>query len=169
MNFLQNTYQILFKPNEGFDELIENYNLNIFLQGLIAFAIAHLVANSFSLSGLFEPVTNLFFLSFYIFITAYIFVLKGRDFFKLVGLFAFSFIPVIFTEVFDLLSFDISALQMLFRLVLFIWVFNLQITVITKICNIGKEKATLLYLLIPFSIAFFVAISIVQAIMALFF
>lgn len=169
MNFLQNTYQILFKPNEGFDELIENYNLNIFLQGIIAFTLAHLIANSFSLGSLFEPITNLFFLSFYVFITAYIFVLKGRDFFKLVGLFAFSFIPLIFTEAFDILSFDITSLKMILRLVLMLWVFNLQITVITKLCGIGKGKATLLYLLIPFSIAFFVAVSIVQAILSLFF
>lgn len=58
---------------------------------------------------------------------------------------------------------------MLLRLVLIIWVFNLQITVITKICGIGQAKATLLYLLIPFSIAFFVAVSIAQAILSLFF
>ena len=169
MNFLQNTYQILFKPQNGFDELIENYNLNIFIQGLIAFILAHLVANQFSPINLLEPVTNLFFLSFYIFMTAYIFVLKGRDFFKLVGLFAFTFIPLIFTEVFDLLSFDLASIKTIFRFILLIWVFNLQIIVITKLCGIGKAKATLLYLLIPFSIAFFVAVSVAQLVMSLFF
>lgn len=169
MNFLQNTYQILFKPQNGFDELIENYNLNIFIQGLIAFVLAHLIANQFSPVNLLEPVTNLFFLSFYIFMTAYIFVLKGRDFFKLVGLFAFTFIPLIFTEVFDLLSFDLASIKTIFRFILLIWVFNLQIIVITKLCGIGKAKATLLYLLIPFSIAFFVAVSVAQLVMSLFF
>ena len=169
MNFLQNTYQILFKPQNGFDELIENYNLNIFIQGLIAFVLAHLIANQFSPINLLEPVTNLFFLSFYIFMTAYIFVLKGRDFFKLVGLFAFTFIPLIFTEVFDLLSFDLDSIKTIFRFILLLWVFNLQIIVITKLCGIGKAKATLLYLLIPFSIAFFVAVSVAQLVMSLFF
>jgi hypothetical protein len=169
MNFLQNTYQILFKPQNGFDELIENYNLNTFIQGLLAFALAHLIANQFSPSNLLEPITNLFFLSFYIFMTAYIFVLKGRDFFKLVGLFAFTFIPLIFTEAFDLLSFDIASIKTIFRFILLIWVFNLQIIVITKLCGIGKAKATLLYLLIPFSIAFFVAVSVAQLVMSLFF
>jgi hypothetical protein len=169
MNFLENTYQILFNPQKAFDELIENYNLNVFLQGVAIFAFAHLIANKFSFVSLFEPITNLVFLSFYIFITAYIFVLKGRDFFKLLGLLAFTSLPLIFTEVFDLVSFNITSFKMIFRLIMLIWVFNLQLTVITKICGIGKGKATLLYLLIPFSIAFFVAITIVQAILSLFF
>ena len=169
MNFLQNTYQILFHPQKAFDELIENYSLNVFLQGAVAFVLAHLIANQFSFASLFEPITNLFFLSFYIFITAYIFVLKGRDFFKLIGLFAFTFLPLIFTEVLDLVSFNISSIQMIFRLGLLVWVFNLQLTVITKICGLGKGKATLLYLLIPFSIAFFIATTIAQAILSLLF
>ncbi len=131
--------------------------------------MAHLIANQFSLTGLFEPITSLFFLSFYIFITAYIFVLKGRDFFKLLGLFAFTFVPMIFTEVFDLLSFDIASFKMLFNLALLLWIFNLQLIVITKVCGVNKAKATLLYLLIPMSIAFYIAVTIAQAILSFFF
>ena len=167
MNILQNTYQILFKPNEAFDELIENYNLNVFLQGLIIFIAANLIANKFSLTSLFGPTINLLFLSFYIFLTAYVFVLRGKDFFKLLGLLAFSALPLIFTEVLNILSFDIGSFQLLFKLLVLIWIFKLQLIVITKVCKVSEAKATLIYMIVPLAIAFFFALSIMKLIIGL--
>ena len=169
MSFLHNSYQILFRPQKAFEGLKDNYSLNVFLQGILVFCGAQLIANNFSFNVLADRFASLFFLSFYVFITAYIFVLKGRDFFKLLAFFAFSFLPLIFAKVFDILCFEIEPLSILVNLILTLWVFNLQILIIEKVCLVNRAKAILLYLLVPMSIGFFIAVTIAQALFILMF
>jgi hypothetical protein len=162
MSFFQNIYGVFFRPSDTFKSLNINYSPSILIQAAIILLIVNLISQGLSLTSVLSSIVNWFFFASLFFLTAYIFVLSGKDYWKTLSTLAFTNLPLIFFAPLDILSATNSLTAALLRLVISIWIFNLSIIAISELCAIPKKKALLLYL-IPMLVITYLAISFIAS------
>ncbi len=153
MNFLQNSYGVLLKPSITFRSMVANYSPSLFLQGIIAFFIAHIISSGMTALNIFGSFFSWLILSSLIFIAAYIFILAAHEYWKVLAILAFTNLPMIFTAPLNIFAEAQPGLSFVFKLIISLWVFNLNIIAVSSLCNISKTRALLLYLVIPIAFA----------------
>lgn len=131
-----------------------NYSPSILLQALIVIVGVNLISQAFSFSAVIGSVINWFFFASLLFLTAYIFVLSGNDYWRTIALLAFANIPLVFLAPLKILSITNPIISAILQLAVSLWIFNLNIIAISEICSISKKKTVLLYLIPPLAIAF---------------
>jgi hypothetical protein len=160
MSFFQNIYGVFFRPSDTFKSLNINYSPSVLIQAVIILMLANLISQGLSLIGLISSVLNWFFFASLFFLTAYVFVLSGKDYWKTISTLAFTNLPLIFLAPLNILSTTNSLTAALIKLVIGIWIFNLSVIAIAELCDIPKKKALLLYL-IPMLVITYLLISFI--------
>ena len=154
MSLFQNIYGVLFKPSDTFKYLNINYSPSVLLQAALVLLLANLLSQGLSISSLMGSMINWFFFSSLFFLTAYIFVLSGTDYWKTMAVLAFANAPLVFLAPLQILSVTNPIIAILLKLAISLWVFNLSLVAISEICSIAKKKTFLLYLIPPLAISF---------------
>lgn len=131
-----------------------NYNHSILIQGIISFLLAHAISNSFDYSAIFSNFFNWLYIASILFIAAYIFVLTGKEYWKLIAILAFCQIPLIFSGPINIYAATSPIIGFILKLVISLWVLNLNLVAIAEVCKISKKKAILIYLLVPLLVSY---------------
>lgn len=154
MSFLHNIYELIFRPSTCFKKLSLNYSPSILIQGLTIAIIATSFSKSLNISETIGTLVSWLFFSSLLFLTAYIFILPGQDYWKMIALLGYTTFPLIFTAPLEILAITNPIISSLLRIFISIWIFNLNLIAISIICNIRKRKTILIYLLLPLALGF---------------
>lgn len=154
MSLFQNIYGVLFRPSDTFKYLSVNYSPSLLLQAVLVLILVNLFSQGFNIPSLIGSLINWFFLSSLFFLTAYIFILSGTDYWKTIAILAFANAPLIFLAPLNILSISNPFITMILKLIISLWVFNLNLVAISEVCSISKRKTLLLYLIPPLAICF---------------
>lgn len=164
MSLFQNIYGVLFRPSDTFKYLSVNYSPSLLLQAVLVLILVNLFSQGLNISSLLGSLINWFFFSSLFFLTAYVFILSGTDYWKTITMLAFANTPLIFLAPLSILSISNPLITLVLKLIISLWVFNLNLLAISEVCSIPKRKALLLYLIPPLVICFLFISFIVKTI-----
>lgn len=97
--------------------------------------------------------TYWFMLSSMLFLIGFIFKLRGYEYPKFLSILAFANLPLIFLAPMDLIAEVSVSLAGFLKIIILTWAFNLNLIAVSKICDITKSRAILLYLIPPLMVA----------------
>jgi hypothetical protein len=162
MGFLQTVYGVFLRPISTFRDLNFNYSPAVLMQGLFALAMGIFISQSFELHDVVGSLLKWFCINSLIFLTAYVFIAEGKDYWKLISLMAFANLPVIFYAPLELLASANAFIAIFLKLAVEVWVFNLNLIALSTIFSIRRKRMILLYLAAALWIIFFVVNFVVE-------
>jgi hypothetical protein len=150
MDFFKDIYGVLFRPDDTFryfGTIYHSKKLKLLVEAVLAYILATLTANHLSTESLIGSFSNWLLVYSVIFLAGFIFKLKIQDYPKLLTLAAFASLPMMFLAPVSLIQDFNPALGGILRFIVLLWSFNLNILVVSQVCQISKAKVLLLYAL----------------------
>lgn len=153
MSFFQNIYGVLLRPSQTFKYLGVNYSPSLILQAALVMILIGAIKEGPSPQEVLGYFVYWFMLSSLLFLMGFVFKLKGYEYPKFLSILAFANLPLIFLAPVDLFAEINLSLGGFLKVLILLWSFNLNLIAVSKICDITKSRATLLYLIPPLMLA----------------